>query len=76
MAIITQVIVSLQRRKRRDIAKLKNENDIKINILSKFHYNELEELKNKNTTQKDIMENLEKYKADLNLKDSEVRQAK
>ena len=60
-----------------DIAKLKNENDIKINILAKVHYNELEELKNKITTlEKDIMENLEKYKADLKLKDSEVRQAK
>ena len=33
-----------------EIHKLKNENDVRINILAKVHLNELEDLKRENTT--------------------------
>lgn len=54
-----------------DIEKLKEENDIKVNLLAKVHYTELEELRTINATlNKDITQNLKQYETNLQLKDS------
>jgi hypothetical protein len=59
-----------------DIYKLKEENDIKINILAKVHYNELEEIRNEITAlNRTLISNSDQYKSGLEQKDSELNQA-
>ena len=59
-----------------DIEKLKEENNIKVNVLAKVHYKALEKLRIINATlNKDIIDNLNQYETNLLLKDSELKKA-
>ena len=59
-----------------DIEKLKEENNIKENVLAEVHYKELEELSIINATlNNDIIDNLNQYETNLLLKDSELKKA-
>jgi chromosome segregation ATPase len=59
-----------------DIAKLKEENDIKINTLAKVHFKELEELRNENIKlRNDMKENSGQYSTSVEQKDSELMQS-
>jgi hypothetical protein len=61
---------------RAEIAKLKEENDIKINLLVKVQYKELEELRNENTSLiNHVNVNFRQYEVDLKLKESELKEA-
>ena len=58
-----------------DIEKLKEDNNIKVNVLAKVHYKEIEELRTINATlNTDVIENLNQYETNLQLKDSELKQ--
>jgi hypothetical protein len=59
-----------------DIEKLKEENNIKVNVFAKVHYKELEELRIINVIlNNDIIDNLNQYETNLLLKDSELKKA-
>ena len=61
---------------RAEIAKLKEENYIKINLQVKVQYKELEELRNKNTSLiNHVNVNFRQYEVDLKLKESELKEA-
>ena len=59
---------------RAEIAMLNEENDIKINLLVKVQYKELEELRNENTSLiNHVNVNFRQYEVDPKLKESELK---